>query len=120
ALRVVRPVGMAEVAARLDDVAHPLLQFLGAGKAAVALALPDKRLADADLEIAAGSGDQRDLSERIGKGRQKLLRHPAGPQQPVALGAVKDRDARFFVGHDISPWWAGKHKAGGAFWHAAD
>lgn len=89
---------MAEIAAGLDDVADSLFQLLRPGKAAVALALPDEIAIDADLEIAAGGGDQRHFTEAVGKGMQQLLRHPAGAQQPVALGAVEDRDTGF-LGH---------------------
>ncbi len=91
-------VDVAEIAAGLDDVADPLLQLLRPGKAAVALALPDEIAVDADLEIAAGAGDQRYFAEAVGKSIQQLLRHPAGAQQPVALGTVEDRDTGFF-GH---------------------
>lgn len=92
---------MAEIAAGLDDVADPLFQLPRSGKTAVALALPDQIAIDADLEIAAGGGDQRHFAEAVGKSMQQLLRHPAGAQQPVALGAVEDRDAGFFGHGDI-------------------
>ena len=91
---------MAEVAVRFDHVAHLLLQFLRTRKAAVALALPDQRAIDADLEIAARAGDQGNFAESVAEGLQQFLSHPAGAQQPVALGAVEDGDTGF-VGHGM-------------------
>src|SRR5690606_9070528 len=36
---------------------------------------------------------QRDRRNIGAKGRQQFLRHPCGPQQPLALGAVRNADA---------------------------
>src|SRR5205814_970983 len=47
---------MAQVASRVEAVAHPLLEGLHVGKAVVALALPDAVIVDPDLEDAAGAG----------------------------------------------------------------
>ena len=38
----------------------------------------------------------------VAEGRQQLLRHPAGAQQPVALGAVGDEDARPGLRHQAA------------------
>src|SRR3569623_45722 len=43
-----------------------------------------------DLEDAAGAGDERHLAHLEREGRQHLLRHPGGAQQPVALRAIGD------------------------------
>src|SRR3546814_8718486 len=56
-------VQMTEVALRVDDVANPLLEVLRAGKAAVALAFPQKHSVDADLEIAARARNERHFAE---------------------------------------------------------
>src|SRR5687767_5519560 len=85
---------MAEVAAGLQAVAHELLQGLDARKAVVALAIPDELTFILDTEGAARRGYQRDLPDILGKRREKLLRHPGGPQQPLTLAAIGDRDAR--------------------------
>src|SRR3569623_47132 len=60
--RPVRTVDVAEVAARIDAVAHHLLDLLGVGETAVALALPDQLAIEMDLEDAAGAGDERHLT----------------------------------------------------------
>jgi hypothetical protein len=109
---------MPEIALRLDDVAHALFQLLRAGKAAVALALPDERLADADLEIAAGAGNERHFAERIGEGRQKLLGHPARAEQPVALSAIQYGNTRLLPGHADLLRRSAQHIAAGRAWHA--
>jgi hypothetical protein len=84
---------MTKVTPGLNDVAHPLLQFLGAGKAFIAFALPDQDIIDSDFEIAATAGKQRDLAQGLPKSAQKLLRHPSGPQQPIALRTIEDGNA---------------------------
>jgi hypothetical protein len=42
---------VAKIAIGVDDVAHALFQFLRAGKAAVALALPQEFAVDPDFEL---------------------------------------------------------------------
>ena len=90
---------MPQVALGVEQVAHPLLQCLDVGEAAVALALPYDPAVAADLEHAAGAGDQRHLAQLLGEGGEQLLRHPGGAQQPVALAAVGDREARLRLRH---------------------
>ena len=92
---------MAKVPLRFDHVANPLLEFLRPGKAAVALAFPDELVVDADLEIAAGTRDQRHFAKTVRKRLQQFLGHPAGSQQPVALRAVEDGDARLVHGSSL-------------------
>ena len=87
---------MAKVSFRLNDIAHALLELLGAGKAAVALALPDKGVVDPDLEIPAASGQEGHFAQTFAEGGEQFLCHPASAEQPVALGAVENGDARFF------------------------
>src|SRR4029079_15270933 len=93
---------MTEIAAGVYHVAHQLLEFCGVGKAAVALAVPDRLIVARDGEDAAGAGHQRDLAQISAEGRQQLLRHPAGAQQPVALRAVGDGDARSGLQHQAA------------------
>src|SRR5690554_3223817 len=83
---------MAEIALGPGPVAHQPLQHLGLGKAAVALALPDRLAVERDLEHAAGSRHERHRANILAESRQKLLRHPSGAQQPVALRAINDAD----------------------------
>jgi hypothetical protein len=85
-------VHVSQAPLRIDPVAHRLLQHANVRKAAVPLALPDKVVAEPDLEDSAGARHQRDRAERAAEGREQLLRHPAGPQQPLALRAVGDAD----------------------------
>src|SRR5687768_9010453 len=87
-------VHMAEVAARVDPVAHAPLQLLHVREAAVALSFPDDFAVHFDPEGAAGGGDQCDLAKILGKSREELLRHPGRTKQPVALTAIGDRDPR--------------------------
>jgi hypothetical protein len=94
-----RAIDVAEIAAGLDDVAHALLQLLRSREAAVALALPDQLAVDSDFEIAAGAGESATSPRLSVKGLQQFLRHPAGAQQPVALGAVEDCYTGFVFSH---------------------
>src|SRR5690606_30525539 len=84
------PIDMAQVAVRIDAVAHQLLQDPAVGEAAVALALPDQLAIEADFENAAGAGDEGDGAQLEGEGGEYFLRHPGGAQHPVALGAIGD------------------------------
>src|SRR5262249_52414082 len=94
-LRLIRAaIHVTETALRVDAVAHELLEALQVGEAAVALAPPDQHAGESDLEPAAGARPQHPRAEILGKGRQQLLRHPRGAQQPLALPAIGDRDAR--------------------------
>src|SRR3546814_6230010 len=74
-------VQMTEVALRVDDVANPLLEVLRAGKAAVALAFPQKHSVDADLEIAARARNERHFAEAVAEGLEEFLGHPSGAKQ---------------------------------------
>ena len=66
-------VEVAEAAAGGDLVANALLQRAHVGKTAVGAAVPDQGVADADLEDAAGAGDERDRAELVGEGLEQLL-----------------------------------------------
>src|SRR5262249_37780096 len=87
-------LGVAQVAARGDAVADAALELGQVGEAALLLARPDRLALGADLEHAAVAGHERDLAELGRERRQELLRHPSGAQEPPALGAVLDLDAR--------------------------
>src|SRR5690606_31325081 len=87
---------VAETALRRDHISHAALQLRGIRKTAVALALPDDLTVANDLEDAARTRPEAHLLQFLGKGKQKLLRHPASAQQPLALGAV---GYRYAVGH---------------------
>lgn len=95
-----RVIGMAEAAVRRNAVANELLQFLHLRKSAFAGARPDRRAVDADFEYAAGAGLQRDFADFRLERREQFLRHPRRAQQPAALRAVFDLDARRF--HEVS------------------
>src|SRR5215472_2008752 len=85
---------MAKIPPGIEPVADELLQRLDVGKAALALADPDEHALVLDPEDPAGAGLQRHLAQILGEGREQLLRHPGGAQQPLALPAIGDGDAR--------------------------
>jgi hypothetical protein len=87
-------IHMAEIPARREPVADTLLQRFDIGEAAVAFAFPDDLAVDVDLKRAAGRGPERHLADLLAEGREKLLRHPRGTEQPMALRAIDDGDAR--------------------------
>src|SRR5882724_790795 len=93
-IRTSSAVGVTEALAGRDGVADQLLELLDVGEAAAVVAGPEHGGADAHLEDAAGAGDERDLADLRLERRQQLLRHPGRPQQPAALRAVLDLDAR--------------------------
>src|SRR5712691_10388279 len=93
---------MAEIAPRIEAVAHALLQGAGVGKTAVDLAIPDDVPVIADLEDAARARHQCHLAKLATEGGQEFLRHPGGAQEPLALRAIADDDAgRGRRGHDL-------------------
>src|SRR5690606_24653220 len=65
-----RAVDMAQIPARIDAVAHELFELLYIREAIVALALPDQRAVEMDLEDAAGTGNQRDFTDLEREGRK--------------------------------------------------
>ena len=79
---------MSEVHARGDVVPDELLKLLYVGKASPLLPRPHKLARNPDLEHAARSGNESDLSQLLAERRQKLLRHPGSAQEPPALPAV--------------------------------
>src|SRR3989442_8985018 len=94
-------VGVTEALAGGDGIADQLLELLDVGEAATIVAGPEHGGADAHLEDAAGAGHERDLGDLRLERRQQLLGHPGRPQQPAALRAVLDLDARTRLhGHD--------------------
>ena len=88
---------MTKVTPGLYHIANPLLQLLGAGKAAIAFSFPDQCVIDPDFEIATGAGKKCDLAQCLAEGAQKLLCHPSGPQEPIALGTIEDCNAGLFI-----------------------
>src|SRR3569623_2144441 len=98
--RAVRPVDVAEVAVGIDAVTDHLLELLDVGEAAIALALPDQRVIEMNLEAAPRVGNEGYLAHLEREGREHLLRHPSGAEQPVALRAVRDGESRL-VAHTV-------------------
>src|SRR5207245_3201862 len=94
-------VAVPEALARSHRVADELLELLDVRKASALPARPERLVIDAHLEDATRARDERHLSELRLERRQQLLRHPGRPQQPAALRAVLDLDARTRLhGHD--------------------
>src|SRR5262249_16692154 len=85
---------MPEALARSNHVAHGLLELRHLGEPLALLARPDGLAVGAYLEDAAAPGNQRDLAQLGLERGQELLRHPGRPQEPPALRAVLDLDAR--------------------------
>ena len=54
---------MTEIAAGIEAIAHPLLQGLGVGEAAIGLTLPDRRAVQSNLEHATRPRRKGDLAE---------------------------------------------------------
>ncbi|ETH15671.1 transposase, IS481 family [Bordetella pertussis STO1-SEAT-0007] len=102
-------VDMAERTARIEMVAHPLLEHLGLGKAAVDLAVPQRRAVVVDAEHPAGAGHQGHLAQVGAEGRKQLLRHPGRAQQPLALRAILDGDAGGMVWRRDHGGWAAEY-----------
>src|SRR3569623_198358 len=98
--RAVRPVEAAEGAVGFDAVTDHLLELLDVGEAAIALALPDQRVIEMNLEDAPRAGNEGHLANFEREGREHLLRHPSGAEQPVALRAVGDGETRL-VSHTV-------------------
>src|SRR6266545_2765121 len=98
-LRLMRPVGMAEVALRRNLVAHQLLQLFDIWEAPLLGARPDRRRVDVHRENAAGAWHQRHLAKLGLKSRQKLLGVPGRAQQPAALRAIVNLDS-WLVDHN--------------------
>jgi hypothetical protein len=90
-------VDVPQIAAGREAIAHALLQGFDVGKAAVAPAFPNYVSVDLDLKRAAGGGAKRHFADLFAEGREELLRHPGGPQKPMALRAIGDGDPRFGV-----------------------
>src|SRR5262249_20589165 len=87
-------LGMAQISAGSDAVADELFQLLHVGKAPGGGAGPDFEAIDTGGEDAARAWDQRHFTQFVGEGGEEFLRHPCGAQQPAALGAVLDLEAR--------------------------
>src|SRR5262249_11469875 len=88
------PFRVAERLLRGNGISNQLLQFGYLRKTALVPSRPDDHLLDAHDEHAARARHQRDATELLLEGGQKLLRHPGGPQQPAALPAILDGDER--------------------------
>src|SRR5690606_8156776 len=88
------PVRVAEVLVGGDAVADTLLQFLDVGESTLGLPRPEGFAAGAHFEDAAGAGLEGDLAQLLLKGGQELLSHPGGAQEPAALGAIFNFNAR--------------------------
>jgi hypothetical protein len=85
---------MTKIARRVDYVADQLFQHFGFREALPFLPVPNDLITNRNGENASGSGNQRHFAQIIAKCLQKLLRHPSGAQQPLALGAKSDGYAR--------------------------
>ena len=71
---------MPQVPLRVDLIAHALLEYLGLGKTAVDLALPDLHAITGDAKCATGGRFQRHFAQVISKRTQQFLRQPRGAQ----------------------------------------
>ncbi len=71
---------MPQVALRVDLVTYALLEYLGLGKTAVDLALPDLHAITGDAKCATSGRFQRHFAQVIRKRTQQLLRQPRGAQ----------------------------------------
>src|SRR5574339_819836 len=87
-------VTMSQRPLRRDAIAHGLLELLRLGEAPRARAREDQLAVEAHVEHAAAAGHERHLAELRLERRQQLLREPGRAQQPAALRAVLDLDAR--------------------------
>src|SRR5262245_55304303 len=95
---VVLLVDMAEIAGRRDLISHHLLQLLDLGKAPVLAARPQQLAVDPDLEHPARVvGNERHGPELLGEGREQLLTHPGGAQQPITEPAIGNGDVRSWL-----------------------
>src|SRR2546429_4605421 len=86
---------MPEIALGCHAIADTLLQQLDVRKAVIAFPAPDQLIIAGDLEYPAGTWDEGDFAELGCKRGKKFLRHPPRPEQPLALRAIGDGDARF-------------------------
>jgi hypothetical protein len=84
---------MAKRVTRRNSVADKLLYLFHFRKAAVLLAWPYAVAVDIDFKSAAGCvGGKNDRTDFLGKGGEKLLRHPARPQSPAAQSTIHNLD----------------------------
>lgn len=85
---------MSQITQRIDQIAQPLLEHLGLGKAAIRLALPKLHTVAANPEYTATGRFQTDLAQIRGKAAEQLLSQPGRAQQPLALSTISDDDFR--------------------------
>jgi hypothetical protein len=91
--RSLNPVNMAQITVWLDYIAHTCFQGFGIGKPAIAFAFPDQDVVAMNFKNATQIiWYQSNTSQIIAKSRQKLLRQPSRPQEPIASGAIGDSD----------------------------
>jgi hypothetical protein len=76
-------------------VAHELFELFDVRESALRRAGPDQLIIHAHLEDTTVAGSEGYFSQLLLEGREQLLRHPRPPQQPAALRAIGDEDARF-------------------------
>src|SRR3546814_10097860 len=79
-----RPVDMAQVALRIQAIAHALLENLRIGEPRVDSAVPQQAVVVMDTEYSPRTRHQGHRREVGAEGRQQFLRHPGGSQQPLA------------------------------------
>ena len=91
---------MAEVAVRIDLIAHSLLQYLGLRETTVGLALPDLHTRTSDMKHPTGARHQRHFAQVVSEGAEQFLSQPRRAQQPLALSAISDDNFGFGDGHD--------------------
>ena len=85
---------MSEITVWIDPVAHELFEDFCVRETFPFLAVPDQRAINGNSKNSASARRERHFANVLPKGLQKLLRHPSGAQQPLALGAVGYDDAR--------------------------
>ena len=91
-MRSLAMVSVAEVLFGGDYVSDELFEFFDVGEAALCRARLEELVVYVDLEDSSCAGTEADFADFRDEGREELLGHPGGAENPVALGAVGDAD----------------------------
>src|SRR5262245_48403362 len=87
-------ITMAEVLIRRDAISDQPLQLLRLRETPLPLTGEDRLPIKPNFKNPARARDQRHLADAVLKSSQQFLRHPRRPQEPTALSAVFDFQAR--------------------------